>query len=145
MRTRILILLLIGVLLTSLAYAFYINGSWEETRCELCGKRIYYWTERSSFDRDSMVYNARAICLGEEQTVLCYKFELVLCKDCYQEHEKQSLNMLRDYGSKLLEIMKNDHKSIRKKNEELIEQEDLKKIDEAIEKLKEKKQEIKGG
>lgn len=143
---KLVSLLLLSCILIATSYAqvMQYDGDWVETRCELCSKRTYYWSERS-YGVYGMAYSPTPLCPGESRQILEYKRTLDVCPLCYEKNRVWFQQAIGDQAEKSIQALKDTYREERKKNEELIKQEDLRSIDKQIDELQERKRDIKEG
>jgi hypothetical protein len=143
MRAITILFICLFLLFTTIAcaYVFQESGSWTETRCGFCGKRIYYYAERSGFDGDSMVVTPRSFCPGESAEYLIYEKKLTVCSIC-KEKELSRFRRVTEQTDRAVKALQGTYIDVQRRNEELIKEEDMKSVDGKIKELQEKRQQI---
>ena len=140
---RKIIIILLVCLVVPICFAE--QGYWEKTTCEICGKQIYVWVEKSIWDDG--IYGYADICFPGDyrhMTVSAEKMEygasMQVCDSCYNKYnmvfKKAMTDFFNDWKCKILEL----NKSLREKNQK---ENKEKKIKEIKNKIKELKEELK--
>ena len=65
-------------------FAWYEDGSWDESRCNICGKYIYTWSGGAGFYMPEVTLDMGLLPSGEKSTPLASK--LTVCYDCREKY-----------------------------------------------------------
>ena len=119
------IVLLLSLCIVGTVYPFYMStGSWEQKKCEICGKPVSVYSE-PSFGDSMGIWRGKGKCYWDNEAVFLNNYQSIrCCSECYEKYNKELSALIDNW----LKEKQNQHKDIRKQYE--------------AEQLQEKKKEI---
>jgi len=127
-----------------LASQVFAGGYWQEKKCVICSKRIYYYVEHSDYFHDGIAFwPGRPSCsIGEKVSEIGYELSLRVCGECRKLYKEELRKLLTRAQEEWLIKLREKHKEDIKRNQEETRQYHLKKLQDKIKETKKRLKEL---